>query len=469
MAVLPAAISIVEITALANFSVILGRQDFSMRTANSSIIITKASNSALDTLRIEALFFLLATLMACNSETFAQTLPRHTDVQITQLEQQAESDLHNQQPALAITEYQKILAFEPMNANAHSNLGLAYYMHGDFAPAAVQFSIALRGKPELWNIAALCGLSEAKIGQNKNAVTHLDQAFRHVEDPSLRVTAGKILFSLLFEEGDFDRAVEVVGQLQQLEPKNPDVLYAANQVYTLLSSRTFLAMAQLNPDSARMFQMRGDRMAQMGNTEGAIATYRLAIERDPHLSGAHFALAEALSASRTESERAEAENEYLKARADNPLDEKTECRLGDIAMQRSDLADAAQHYKRALELEPDDPDANEGLGMELLTSDEVQDAQDARRYLRRAIQLDPTNVAAYYHLSQASRKTGDLESANQEMAEFLKLKAQREALKQSFHDLPLQVARQAAEGQTSQPSSIAVPHQTESVHEKPKP
>jgi len=111
-------------------------------------------------------------------------------------------------------------------------------------------------------------------------------------------------------------------------------------------------------------------------------------------------------------------------------------------------------------LEPNDSDANEGFGMALLTSDA---ALEARKYLLRAIQLDPTNVTAHYHLSQASRKAGDLESANQEMAEFLKLKAQREALKQSFQDLPLQAARQAAEGQTSQPSS------TESVHEKPEP
>ena len=433
-----------------------------MCTANSSIVVSKARNSARDVLRIEALVFLLAALMACDRETCAQTqtLPHHTDVPITRLEQQAAIDLHNQQTALAIAEYQKILALEPTNANAHSNLGLAYYMHSDFALAAVQFSIALQAKPELWNIAALCGLSEAKVGQNKNAVTHLDQAFRHVADTSLRLTSGKILFSLLFEEGDFDNAVQVVGQLQRLEPNNPDVLYAAHQLYTLLSSRTFLTMAQLNPDSARMFQVRGDRMAQMGNTEGAVAAYRLAIERDPHLSGVHFALAEALSASRTESERAEAEDEYVKARADNPLDEKAECRLGEIAMQHADLAAAAQHYKSALQLEPDDSDANEGFGMVLLTSDA---AQDARKYLLRAIQLDPTNVAAYYHLSQASRKAGDAQSANQEMAEFLKLKAQREALKQSFHDLPLLTARQAADGQTSQPSS------TESADEKPKP
>jgi tetratricopeptide (TPR) repeat protein len=260
------------------------------------------------------------------------------------------------------------------------------------------------------------------------------------------------LFSILYEAGNLDRAADVVRKLQELDPTNIDVVYAAHQAYSILASRSFLAMAQLAPDSARMYQLRADRMAQMGNRKGAIAAYRLAIGRDAHLSGAHFALAEVLSVSQIEAERAQAEGEYLKALADNPEDEKSERRLGDIHMQRSDLAGATQHYQRALQLQANDPDANEGYGMALLASDS---AQEARTYLRRAIQIDPTNVAAYYHLSQASRKAGDLDAANREMAEFLKLKAQRENLKRSFDDLPIQAAREAS--QHDQRGAEAVP------------
>jgi cytochrome c-type biogenesis protein CcmH/NrfG len=184
-----------------------------------------------------------------------------------------------------------------------------------------------------------------------------------------------------------------------------------------------------------MFQLRGDKMTQSGNLPGAIAAYRQAISRDPHLAGAHFALGEVFGASQSASDRAQAEAEYQSALADNPEDERSECRLGSIAMERSDLEGALKHYKRALQLQPDDPEANEGLGMVLMASESTK---DAIVYLKRAVQLDPTDGAAHYHLANACRKLGDVETANREMEEFRKLKAQKESLKQSFHDLPIQ-------------------------------
>jgi len=385
------------------------------------------------------------------------------DPEIVRLAEQAEADLHNQKLEQAAAEYQKILALDPNNIGAHSNLGLANYLQGKFAPAAIEFRAALRLKPDLWNIAALCGLSEAKTADNADAIMHLEEAFQHVNERSLRMAVGKQLFSILFGAGELNRAAGVVEELKRLDPANVDVLYAAHQVYSLLADNAFVAMAQLGPDSARMYELRGDRMAQIGNMQGAVAAYRLAIERDPHLSGVHFAMGEVLSISRNAEERAEAENEYAMALADNPLDEKAECRLGDIEMQRPNLKGAAQHYQRALQLQPNDPDANEGYGMVLLASDS---SQEARNYLSRAVQLDPTNETAYYHLSEASRKSGDLDASKREMEEFLKLKAQRENLKRSFGDLPLHTARQASQGQAVPAPVTAVPRGTTDVHNK---
>jgi len=378
---------------------------------------------------------LLFALVARGSGAFAQEVKPSSGSKITGLEQQAAKELHDQKPALAEEDYKKVLQLDPRNASAHSNLGLAYYMEGKFADAAGQFETALRAKPDLWNIAALCGLSEAKAGRNSEATARLDEAFAHLEEPSLRIAVAKQLFSLRFESGDFARAAEVAEKLEKLDPKNPDVLYAAHQVYAQLENRSFLAMADLDPQSARMFQVRGDRMAQRGNLEGAIAAYRLAISKDAHLSGVHFALGEVLNVSQDAADRAQAQSEYEKALEDDPTDEKAECRLGDIAMQQNNPTGAAQRYRRALSLQPDDSDANEGLGLVLFASNS---AEQALPYLKRAIDLDPTNVAAYYHLSQASRKAGDANAADAEMAEFLKRKTARDNLRRSFDDLPLQ-------------------------------
>jgi len=380
---------------------------------------------------------LLSILLSLAAQIPSQVPRQSTPEQQTEMErlaQQAEADLRNQKLDLAAADYQKILALDPGNVNARSNLGLVYYMQQKFAAAAEQFNVALQAKPDLWNIVALCGLSEARIQQNAKAATHLEQAFQHVADPSLRLAVGKQLYSIRFDSGDLSRAADVVDQLQQLDPKNADVLYAAHQVYSLLANRAFLTLARLEPDSARMYQLWGDRMTQLGDSKGAVTAYRKAIERDSNLSGVHVALGDALSLSRSPADRAAAEAEYQKALAVNPLDERAESKLGDIAFQHSDLELASRRYKLALQLQPDDPEANEGLGNVFLQS---QSYQDARTYLRRAAQLDPTNSIAYYQLSQASKKLGDLDAAKQEMDQFLKLKAESERMKHSFSSMPL--------------------------------
>jgi tetratricopeptide (TPR) repeat protein len=403
-------------------------------------------------LRLSFVVLLFALVSPCDP-AIAQLAPGQ-ESEIDRLGRQAETDLRDQKLDLAVADYRRILALDPANTNAHSNLGLAYYLQQQFAPAAEQFNIALRAKPDLWNIAALCGLAEARLQQNAKAASHLEQAFEHVADPSLRLAVGKQLFSILFESGDLIHAAEIVAQLQQLEPKNIDVLYAAHQVYSVLANQAFLTLAHLDPNSARMYQLWGDRMAQMGNARGAIAAYRKAIECDPNLSGLHVALGDALSASRSATDRATAEEEYKKALQVDPSDARAESKLGDIAMQRSDMQAASQHYRRALQIQPDDPEANKGLG---IVYQQSQSYEDALVYLNRSIQLDPTDSIAYYHLSQVSKNLGDLDAAKREMDEFLKLKAEDQNMRRSFNSMSLGSGEEMPQPQDAIPTPTTAP------------
>src|SRR5207302_10875664 len=121
----------------------------------------------------------------------------------------------------------------------------------------------------------------------------------------------------------------------------------------------------LAPKSARMHQIMAQEMARQGNSEGAIGHYREALKMEPHLPGLRFELAEALNLSASSSGQEPVEKEYQAALADNPFDEKAECRLGEIALRTSDLTSALAHYSRALELQPDDADASLGIGRTL--------------------------------------------------------------------------------------------------------
>ncbi|HXW57716.1 MAG TPA: tetratricopeptide repeat protein [Candidatus Cybelea sp.] len=356
------------------------------------------------------------------------------------LAQQAENDLHQQKLSEATAEYRKLLALDPDNVTAHSNLGLAYYMQRDYARAAAEFEIALHHQPDLLNIVALCGLSEAQSGDNSNAVVHLNRAFAEVREPSLRMATGRQLYRIFVESGDLVRASEVIVQLQRIDPSDVDVLYAEHQVYSLLAYRAFESLARVDPDSGRMYEIQGDEMAQVRNVPGAIAAYRLAIQHNPHLTGVHFALGEALSASHSPEQQAEAESEYKKALGDDPWDEKAECRLGNIELERSNLQAALVHFKRAIQLQPSDPEANKGLGVALM---ELGSNREAVAYLNRAVQFDPYDETAYYRLSLASRNAGDIDAAMREMEEFRALKAKKDQLKRNFLDLLEDAARMA--------------------------
>jgi cytochrome c-type biogenesis protein CcmH/NrfG len=134
-------------------------------------------------------------------------------------------------------------------------------------------------------------------------------------------------------------------------------------------------MAMLAPKSARMHQIMAQEMARQGNTVGAIAHYREAVKLDPRLPGLRFELAEALNLSEALADQEQVEKEYRAALADNPFDEKAECRLGDIALRASDLESALAYYSRALELQPNDADASLGVGKTLTQMHRNADAE----------------------------------------------------------------------------------------------
>jgi cytochrome c-type biogenesis protein CcmH/NrfG len=339
---------------------------------------------------------------------------------------------------LAEREFSAILALDPDNVDAHGNLGVLLFFQGDYAKAAPELRAALKLQPALTKIQALLGMCEKRTGETARARADLEGAFPQLQEEKLRIEAGMELIEIDYGANDLDKAAGVVSALRQLKPADPDILYTAHRIYSDLADEAMLSMAMLAPDSARMHQLTAHEMARAGNTAGAIAQYRRALKMDPRLPGAHFELAEMLSISSVTAERDEAGKEYLAALANDPADEKSECRLGEIALRKTEVKDAFARFSRARQLQPNDADADLGLAKTLMAMNQPGKAEPL---LEDAKRLDPFNATTRYYLATVYRGLGRTDDARRELAEFQRLKEMKERLKLSYHEMGLQPAK----------------------------
>jgi tetratricopeptide (TPR) repeat protein len=368
----------------------------------------------------------------CHSES-------NTTQELETRARQAQEYLKSNHPELAAKEFRAIVALDPSNVEARGNLGVLLFFQSDYANAAEQLRAALQLQPTLWKIEALLGKCEKRIGQTASAQSDLEKSFPQLKEEKIRLQAGMELIEIDYGAGQLDKAAAVVAVLRQLKPTDVDILYTAHRIYSDLADDTMLSIAMLAPDSARMHQLMAHEAARQGNTQGAIMQFREALNIDPHIPGLHVELAETLRGSSQPADRDEVEKEYRAALAANPYDEKSECRLGDIAAHQSDLKGAFAHYSRAVKLQPNDAQANLGLAKTFISMNEPE---KALALLQHAADLEPFNAAVHYHLSTLYRKEGRPDDAHREMAEFRKLRGMKARMNQVYEAMRLQPAGQ---------------------------
>jgi tetratricopeptide (TPR) repeat protein len=362
---------------------------------------------------------------------FSQSTPSRQQ-QIESHNRQAGEYLKQNRPDLAIPEFRAIVALDPNNVDARGNLGTLLFFRGDYTNAIPEFRAALKLRPTLWKTQSLLGIAEKRTGDISRARSDLEKAFPNVQEEKIRIETGMELIEIDSATGDLDKAAGIVSELRKLEPTNEALLYTAYRIYSDLANESLLSLSVVDPNSARMQQAMAHELAKRGNAAEAIEHYRAALKIDPTLPGLHFELADMLRTLSTAEGREEAEKEYEAALEANPLDEQAECRLGDIAFQRSDFKEAFGRYTRAVKLQPGDPEANMGMAKVLIAMDQPQKAEPL---LEHAIQLDPTSAVAHFRLSTVYRQEGRTAEAKHELEEYQKYNQIKEKLRKIYHDL----------------------------------
>src|SRR6266403_2400410 len=372
---------------------------------------------------------LLATATSCISQTAPspqQQIQEHT--------RKAQEYLRENRPDLAVPEFKAIVALEPNNADARGNLGVLLFFQGAYADAIPQLRAALKMQPSLWKIQALLGIAEKRTGDVHAATGDLEKAFPKLKEQKIRIDTRMELIDIYAKSGEMDKAAATGNALRELNPTNVEIIYTAYRLYSDLADESRLSLTVAAPKSARVHQMMAHELARQGNTPEAIANYREALRLQPNLPGLHFELAEMLNSSSAPDAPQQAELEYKVALAINPTDEKSECRLGDLAAAKGDTAASREHYERALKLQPNDPEANIGLAKALMA---MNQPEKALPLLENAVRLDPTSAVAHFRLSTIYRQMGRAEDAQRELEQYQKYKDMKEKLRELYRQMRL--------------------------------
>ena len=393
----------------------------------------------------QAAFFTLLLLPSVSLPVLCQTSPSssHTQTSPEQNKQDeinahakaAQQYLSEHRPELAIPELQKLVALAPDNVEARGNIGVLLFFRGEYKEAVPQLRAAIQLQPNLSRIQALLGIAEEHTSDFPNARKDLEASFPLLQDKKFKTQAGLELVGIYTQTGNLEEAAGVVGQLQKSDSENPEVQYAAYRTYADLAGESMLNLSLIAPDSAQMHQVMAHEETRLGNNNGAIANYRKAITIDSHLPGVHFELAELLNSSSDTKVKKEAEQEYRVALASNPMDEKSESRLGEIDAQNGNATKAYEEFSKAVELQPADSDAKLGLAKLLI---DMNQSAKAIALLEQTVQLEPTNATAHYRLATLYREARRADDAKREVDLYRKYKDMKEKLRAIYKEMQIQ-------------------------------
>jgi Tfp pilus assembly protein PilF len=115
---------------------------------------------------------------------------------------------------------------------------------------------------------------------------------------------------------------------------------------------------------------------------------------------------------------ATAERKLNLAYAYVPTNAETNFALGNLRWARGEKLAAESYYRATLEFDPNHQRAYNNLGVLALEEKRWNEAAD---FFSKAVQQDPLNAKTHYLLAEANFNAGDLEGAEAEIAEALKL------------------------------------------------
>ncbi|MFL5311909.1 MAG: tetratricopeptide repeat protein [Myxococcales bacterium] len=255
---------------------------------------------------------------------------------------------------------------------------------------------ALQKKPDLAEALVAQGSIWFSRGDKQKAREKLDAVLK---TPSRTAREEEAAADLALDLGDGKKGKECYERALQLDPEDAQAHSGLGRALAALGdlpgARAELesALRQVDTDAVLHFEY-GSLLRRIGDAQGALSALQRAVQLDSKDPRFRSRLG-ALLVERKEYEKAE--TELRQARLGNDRYGETWFNLARALAGQGRLGEAMDTIRRAVEIEPENPEYLYFLG---LVYEQGQQVQDAVESFQKSIAKNPKNADAYEHLGQ---------------------------------------------------------------------
>jgi tetratricopeptide (TPR) repeat protein len=318
----------------------------------------------------------------------------------------------------AISLYREGVRIKPQWSEGWWSLGTLLYDQDRFAEAKAAFKRFAGQTPKPGVAYAFLGLCEYETQEYDQALAHF-RAWASAGWPGTPqlLDVGVFHFALLLtREGNFVQSLYLIAPAAAKVGENPVLVEAMG----LASLRMRNLPEDYPPERREMVWLAGEAAlyaAQQPHDFARANEYAARLEsRYPQQPEVHYFRGTLFA---FESKSAEAEREFRGELRISPEHVPAMLALADIDLDKNELTEAAAFAKRAVALEPKNPEAHHALGRVLMAEGQLQ---ASAKELETAKQLNPDSALVRSHLAMVYSRLGRAQAAKAEAAAFLVLK-----------------------------------------------
>ncbi len=304
--------------------------------------------------------------------------------------------------------YRRALDIDPGNKEARLNLGTLYVNYGELNKAFMEYKRLLEVRP--YDEDAL--LSLGLVYQWKKEYDKAEITFKKVLSVEPGSKRAFLFLGRLFREtGRYDDSEKVLRQyLMKYDAGSTDTLIELAR--TLVAADvpeeaivTYARLLTIDPKNFEVMKSLAMIHLRRGDLASVSAVCSRIIEIDPANKFAHLLLARI---KRADGDLGASSVHCARVLEKNSGDSDALAVYGTVLLDLGKEREALDKYRQALEHDPDQVEANLGIGLINLDREHYRKAE---RYLGRALTADPGNVQTAKALSRLYRELDMLASA----------------------------------------------------------